>query len=71
MVDGTRSDCDNPDDNGKEFDWSPGAGVPWMAYAPYPSGPVADDWSIAGSGSGNTGDGSPDQSWQWQLTPVP
>jgi hypothetical protein len=71
MVDGTRSDCDNPDDNGKDFDWSPGAGVPWMAFAPYPSGPVADDWSIAGSGSGNTGDGSPDQSWQWQLTPVP
>lgn len=71
QVDGTRSDCENPDDNGKEFDWSPGAGVPMMAYAPYPSGPVADDWSIAGTGSGNTGDGSPDQTWQWQLTPVP
>lgn len=71
MVDGTRSNCDDPNDNGKDFDWSPGAGLPWMAYAPYPSGPVADNWAIAGSGSGNTGAGSPEQSWQWQLTPVP
>jgi hypothetical protein len=68
---GTRSDCDDPNDNGKDFDWSPAAGVPWFAYAPYPAGPVGDDWSIAGTGSGNTGDGSPDQSWGWQLTPVP
>lgn len=69
-VPGTASNCDDPNDNG-DFNWSPGAGGPWMAYAPYPAGPVADDWSIAGSGSGNTGDGSPEQTWQWQLTPVP
>jgi hypothetical protein len=69
-VPGTASNCDDPNDNG-DFDWPPGAGIPWMAYAPYPSVPVADDWQIAGSGSGNTGDGSPDQTWQWQLTPVP
>jgi hypothetical protein len=69
-VPGTASNCDDPNDDG-DFDWPPGTGVPMMAYAPYPGGTVADDWSIAGSGSGNTGDGSPDQSWQWQLTPVP
>jgi hypothetical protein len=69
-VPGTASNCEDPNDNG-DFDWSPGAGVPMMAYAPYPGGTVADDWSIAGSGSGNTGDGSPDQTWQWQLTPIP
>jgi hypothetical protein len=50
---------------------SPGAGVPWMAYSPFPGGPVAEDWSIHGSGSGNTGPGSPEQTWQWQLTAVP
>jgi hypothetical protein len=71
QVAGTQSDCENPDENGDEFDWSPGAGVPWFAYSPYPGGPVADDWSIHGSGSGNTGPGSPEQTWQWQLTAVP
>jgi hypothetical protein len=69
-VPGTASNCEDPNDDG-EFDWSPGAGVPWMAYAPYPSGPVADNWTISGSGSGDTGDGSPDQTWHWQLTPIP
>jgi hypothetical protein len=71
QIPGTQSNCDNPDENGDAFDWSPGAGVPWMAYSPFPGGPVADDWSIHGSGSGNTGPGSPEQTWQWQLTAVP
>ena len=71
QVPGTQSNCENPDDNGDPFDWSPGAGVPWMAYSPYPGGPVGDDWSITGSGAGNSGPGSPEQTWQWQLTPVP
>jgi hypothetical protein len=71
QIPGTKSNCDNPDENGDAFNWSPGAGVPWMAYSPFPGGPVADDWSIHGSGSGNTGPGSPEQTWQWQLTAVP
>jgi len=71
QVKGTKSDCENPDEDGDDFDWSPGTGVPWMAYSPYPGGPVGEDWSISGSGSGNSGPGSPEQSWQWQLTPVP
>ena len=37
-VPGTTSNCDDPNDNG-DFNWSPGAGAPWMAYAPYPAGP--------------------------------
>jgi hypothetical protein len=26
-------------------------------------------WSISGSGSGNTGGGTPGQTWQWSLAP--
>ena len=69
-VPGTRSNCEDPNRNG-DFDWNPGAGIPWLAYAPLPGGAVGDDWSISGSGAGNSGDGSPDQTWEWALTPVP
>ena len=69
-VDGTKSNCDNASDNGGDFAWNPGTGVPWIAYAPYPGGPVTDDWSISGSGSGNNGSGTPDQTWHWSLTPT-
>jgi curli biogenesis system outer membrane secretion channel CsgG len=68
-VDGTRSNCDDPDDNGKEFDVVPGLGVPAMVNAPLPGGPVGDDWSMSGTGSGNGGPGTPEQTWQWSLTP--
>ena len=70
-VPGTKSNCEDPNDNGDAFNWPPGTGVPWMAYAPMPGGPVGDDWSIHGAGSGNTGSGSPDQTWNWNLTPAP
>jgi len=68
-VPGTTSSCDDPNDNGKDFDLVPGLGVPAMVNAPLPGGPVGDDWSMSGTGSGNTGPGSPDQTWQWSLTP--
>ena len=70
-VPGTTSDCEDPNENGDSFDWSPGAGVPWMAHAPFPGGAVGNNWSISGSGAGDTGPGSPDQTWQWTLTPIP
>lgn len=68
-VPGTMSSCDDPNDEGKDFDVVPGLGVPLMVNAPLPGGPVGDDWSMSGTGSGNTGPGSPDQTWQWSLTP--
>ena len=68
-VPGTKSNCDNPDDDGDSISWS--TNVPYLAYSPFPGGPVGDDWSISGSGAGNSGGGSPDQTWQWQLAPVP
>ena len=38
----------------------------------YAAGQVlGPDESFSGSGSGNTGGGSPDQTWQWALAPVP
>jgi hypothetical protein len=69
-VPGTRSNCEDPNQDGA-FDWSPGTGIPWLAYAPLPGGPVADNWNFSGSGSGNSGDGTPDQTWQWALTALP
>jgi hypothetical protein len=71
QVPGIKAECEDPNDNGDRFDWSPAAGVPWMAYAPLPGGPVGADWSITGGGQGNSGPGTPDQTWRWGLTPVP
>ena len=64
-IHGTMSNCDNPDDNGKDFAWNPGTGAPYLVNAPLPGGLVAEDWSFAGNGEGNSGDGSPDQTWTW------
>jgi hypothetical protein len=69
QVMGTTSNCDEPSENGDDFPWSPAAGIPWIVNAPLPGGPVGADWSISGSGSGNGGPGTPDQTWQWALTP--
>ena len=55
---GQRDQCENPDDNGKDFDWYTGAGIPWLVNAPAPGGPVNPDWSFSGSGSGNNGAGT-------------
>lgn len=68
-VHGTKSNCNNPDDNGKDVALAPALGVPWLVRASLPGGPVGDDWSLSGSGSGNNGPGSPDQTWQWNLSP--
>ena len=38
--------------------------------APLPGGPVGADWSFSGNRSGDTGGGSPDQSWQWNASPI-
>jgi hypothetical protein len=69
-VPGTQSGCDDPGDEGKSFNLNIALGVPWLVSAPLPGGPVADDWSLSGTGSGNNGPGSPDQTWQWSLTPA-
>jgi len=71
-VPGTRSSCEDPEDNGDSFDWIPSAGVPALVWAPDSAGQVlAADESFSGSDSGDTGGGSPDQSWQWALSPGP
>ena len=63
------SSCKDPEDEG-EFDFLPAIGTPMAVYAPLPGGPVGADWSISGSGTGNTGPGSPDQTWQWNASPI-
>ena len=68
-VHGTKSNCNNPDDNGGDVALAPALGVPWLVRASLPGGPVGDDWSLSGSGSGNNGPGSPEQTWQWNLSP--
>jgi hypothetical protein len=68
-VPATQSGCDDPNDEGKTFNLNVALGVPWLVSAPLPGGPVADDWSLSGNGSGDTGPGSPDQTWRWSLTP--
>ena len=69
IVTGTQSGCDDPEDEGDAFGWAIAAGIPALVNAPLPGGPVAGDWGMAGSGSGNTGGGSPDQTWAWTLVP--
>lgn len=68
-VHGTKSNCDNPNNNGGDLALAPALGVPWLVRASLPGGPVGDDWSLSGSGSGGNGPGSPDQTWQWNLSP--
>ena len=68
-VPGTKSSCDDPEDEGDAFGWAMAAGVPALVNAPLPGGPVASDWGMSGSGSGDTGGGSPDQTWAWTLVP--
>jgi hypothetical protein len=71
-VPGTKSGCDDPEDEGDSFDWIPAAGIPALVWAPESAGQVlAADESFSGAGSGDTGGGSPDQTWQWALAPVP
>jgi hypothetical protein len=69
-VPGTQSGCDDPNEEGEGFDLNIALGVPWLVSAPLPGGPVADDWSLSGTGSGNNGPGSPDQTWGWSLSPA-
>lgn len=67
-VSGTKSNCDDSGQNGEAFDWPVGTGVPWAARAVPPGGPVAADWSVAGNAAGNGGPGTPEQTWNWNLT---
>ena len=34
LINGSANRDDRKFENGDSFDWSPGAGVPWMAHAP-------------------------------------
>ncbi len=69
-VDGTTSDCADPEDNGHDFDWPPGAGVSTLAYSPK-GDQVDQDWAFSGSGAGDNGPGSPDETWHWNFVPAP
>ncbi len=70
-VPGTQSGCKDPEDDGPiEGGFSPAIGVPAIVWAPLPGGPVGADWSFSGNRSGDTGVGSPDQSWQWNASPI-
>lgn len=69
-VPGTKEGCEDPEDEGG-FDWFVAAGIPALVNAPLPGGPVGDKWQITGAGAGNGGPGTPDQTWQWTLTPTP
>jgi hypothetical protein len=68
-IHGQKSVCDDPNDNGTDFPWVPGTGIPYLVNAPLPGGPVGDNWSLLGAGAGNNGAGTPDQTWQWSLGP--
>jgi hypothetical protein len=70
QVHGIKSSCTNAEDNGDPFDWFTGAGIPALVNSPKGK-PVAADWSFIGLGSGDTGPGSPDQTWNWSFAPAP
>lgn len=71
-VSGEKFDCDDPEDNGDAFDWSPAGGIPALINAPDSAGQVLGaDESFSGARAGDTGGGSPDQTWNWALAPVP
>ncbi len=67
-VPGSLSSCKDPEDE-KAIEWPLATGIPALVNDPLPGGPVGADWSISGSRSGNTGFGSPNQTWQWSLSP--
>jgi hypothetical protein len=68
---GVQESCEDPEEEGDEFEWFPAAGVPAIVNTLLPGGPVGPDWGATGSNSGNNGPGSPDQTWQWTLSPIP
>lgn len=68
IVSGVKTECEEESENGEEFAWAVGAGVPWAVFS-NPPNEAGADWSLAGTGSGNNGPGTPDQTWQWNLTP--
>jgi hypothetical protein len=69
VVAGVKSNCEEESENGDSFDWPTGTGVPWIAHTPQPGGPVGGDWNLSGGAGGDNGPGTPDQTWQWSLTP--
>jgi hypothetical protein len=67
-IEGTKSNCAHGGDG--PFTWFVYQDSEAIAYAPYPGGPVASDWSVAGSGSGTTlasGVVKEPQTWEWNL----
>jgi hypothetical protein len=70
-VNGTASACKDPEDEGPT-EFFPATGIPAIVNAPLPfGGTLAPDESFSGSNSGDTGGGTPDQTWQWAMAPVP
>jgi hypothetical protein len=71
-IEGTKSNCAHGGDG--PFTWFVYQDSEAIAYAPYPGGPVASDWSVAGSGSGTTlasGVVKEPQTWEWDLKAEP
>ncbi len=52
------------------FDFFPAIGTPMAVYAPLPGGPVSEGWAFSGQGSGQQVPGTPEQTWQWNLSPI-
>ncbi len=68
-VPGELSGCKHPEDDGP-FDFVVGAGTPMIVYAPLPGGTVGGDWAFSGQASGQQVPGTPDQTWQWNLSAI-
>ena len=70
-VPGTQSGCKDPEDDGPiEGGFSPAIGVPAIVWAPLPGGPVGADWSSPATAPATPESAPPDQSWQWNASPI-
>jgi hypothetical protein len=68
-VPGELSGCKIPPEH-PEIDFLVAGGTPMIVYAPLPGGPVSDNWAFSGQGSGQQVPGTPDQTWQWNASPI-
>jgi hypothetical protein len=68
-VPGELSGCKIPPED-PHIDFSVAGGTPMIVYAPLPGGPVTEDWAFSGQGSGQQVPGTPEQTWQWNASPI-
>lgn len=74
QADGTRSNCEEPEDEGEPFDFGMAAGFPAMVASSDPADgfnplPVPANRVLSGSASGGGDGGTPAQTWTWNLSP--